>query len=282
MAWVSSIAKLTAGEVVAIDGKTLCGTREAGKKALVHMVSAWASANNLVLAQRKVDEKSNEITAIPKLLNALELAGTVVTVDAMGCQRDIASLIIEKKADYVLAVKDNQGLLAEQVRDSFLLLSSDAVAEDIDCAGNPQSGSGRVEQRRCSVIADLSMIEKAAEWASLQGLVRIESERYHKATGKTEREIRYYITSLRPDAARLNSVIRQHWGIENKLHWVLDVGFSEDLDRKRAGHAAQNFSLLNRIALNLLKQETTFKRGIKGKRLKAAWNHPYLLKLLGI
>jgi predicted transposase YbfD/YdcC len=262
--------------VVAIDGKTLCGTREAGKKALVHMVSAWASANNLVLAQRKVDEKSNEITAIPKLLNALELAGTVVTVDAMGCQREIASLIIEKKADYVLAVKGNQGLLAEQVRESFLLLNSDAVSEEFDC------DHGRVEQRRCSVIADLSMVDKAAEWASLQGLVRIESERYHKATGKTEREVRYYITSLKPDAARLNSVIRQHWGIENKLHWVLDVGFGEDLDRKRAGHAAQNFSLLNRIALNMLKQETTFKRGIKGKRLKAAWNHPYLLKLLGI
>jgi predicted transposase YbfD/YdcC len=275
-AWVSSIAKLTAGEVVAIDGKTLCGTREVGKKALVHMVSAWASANNLVLGQRKVEEKSNEITAIPKLLNALELAGTVVTIDAMGCQREIASLIIEKKADYVLAVKDNQGLLAEQLRDSFLLLNADAVSEEIDC------GHGRVEQRRCSVIADLSMVEKAAEWASLRGLVRIESERYHKATGKTEREIRYYITSLRPDAARLNSVIRQHWGIENKVHWVLDVGFGEDLDRKRAGDSAQNFSLLNRIALNLLKQDTTFKRGIKAKRLKAAWNHPYLLKLLGI
>jgi predicted transposase YbfD/YdcC len=275
-AWISSIAKLTAGEVVAIDGKTLCGTRETGKKTLVHMVSAWASANNLVLAQRKVDEKSNEITAIPKLLNALELAGTVVTVDAMGCQREIASLIIEKRADYVLAVKGNQGLLAEQVRESFLLLNSDAVSEEIDC------DHGRVEQRRCSVIADLSMIDKAAEWASLKGLVRIQSERCHKTTGKTEREVRYYITSLKPDAARLNSVIRQHWGIENKLHWVLDVGFGEDLDRKRAGHAAQNFSLLNRIALNLLKQETTFKRGIKAKRLKAAWNHPYLLKLLGI
>jgi predicted transposase YbfD/YdcC len=274
--WVSSIAKLTAGEVVAIDGKTLCGTRETGKKQLVHLVSAWASANNLVLGQRKVDEKSNVITAISKLLNALELAGTVVTVDAMGCQREIAGLIVAKKADYVLAVKDNQGLLAEQVRDSFLLLACDAVSEEIDC------GHGRVEQRRCSVIADLSMVEKAAEWASLRGLVRIESERYHKATGKTERETRYYIASLSPDAARLNRVIRQHWGIENKLHWVLDVGFGEDLDRKRAGHAAQNFSLLNRIALNLLKQETTFKRGIKGKRLKAAWNHPYLLKLLGI
>src|ERR1035438_7924535 len=200
VAWVSSIAKLTAGEVVAIDGKALCGTRETGKKTLVHMVSAWAETNGLVLAQRKGDEKSNEITAIPKLLDALELTGTVVTIDAMGCQREIASRIVEKKADYVLAVKDNQGLLAEQVRDSFLLLNSDAVSEEIDC------GHGRVEQRRCSVIADLSMIEKAAQWASLQGLVRIESERYHKATGKAEREIRYYITSLKPDAAKLNLV----------------------------------------------------------------------------
>jgi predicted transposase YbfD/YdcC len=274
--WVSSIAKLTAGEVVAIDGKTLCGTRETGKKKLVHLVSAWAEGNGLVLGQRKVDEKSNEITAIPKLLKALELAGAVVTIDAMGCQREIAQLIVEKKADYVLAVKDNQGLLAEQVRDSFLLLNAAAVAEEVDC------GHGRVEQRRCTVIADLSMIEKSSEWASLKGLVRIQSERYHKVTGKTEREVRYYITSLKPDAARLNAVIRQHWGIENKLHWVLDVGFGEDLDRKRAGHSAQNFSLLNRIALNLLKQEQSLKRGIKGKRLKAAWDHPYLLKLLGI
>jgi len=275
-AWVSSIARLTAGEVVAIDGKTLCGTRETGKKKLVHMVSAWAESNGLVLAQRKVEEKSNEITAIPKLLEALELAGTVVTIDAMGCQREIARRIVEKKADYVLAVKENQGLLAEQVRDSFLLLGSDAVSQEVDC------GHGRVEQRRCSIIADLSMIEKSSEWASLQGLVRIESQRYHKVSGKIEREIRYYITSLKPDAARLNSIIRQHWGIENKLHWVLDVAFGEDLDRKRAGHAAQNFSLLNRIALNLLKQETTFKRGIRSKRLKAARNHPYLLKLLAI
>ncbi len=276
VAWVSSIAKLTAGEVVAIDGKALCGTRESGKKTLVHMVSAWAEGNGLVLAQRKVDEKSNEITAIPKLLNALELTGTVVTIDAMGCQRGIARQIIEKKADYVLAVRENQGLLAEQVRDSFLLLDSDAVAEEIDC------GHGRVERRKCSVMADLDLIEKTSEWASLQALVRIESERYHKATGKIVRETRYYITSLSPDAARLNSVIRQHWGIENKLHWVLDVAFGEDLDRKRAGHAAQNFSILNRIALNLLKRDKSSTRRIKGNRLKAAWNIPYLLKLLGI
>jgi predicted transposase YbfD/YdcC len=273
--WVVSIARLTTGEVVAIDGKALCGTREAGKKTLVPMVSAWASANNLVLAQRKVEDKSNEITAIPKLLAALELSGTVVTIDAMGCQRSIAEKIVAKKADYILAVKENQGHLLAEIKDSFQMLAAAAVAEEIDC------GHGRVEQCRCSVIADLSLLEKASEWVSLQGLVRIESERYHKATGKTEREIRYYITSLKPDAVRLNRAIRQHWGIENRLHWALDVSFGEALDHKRAGHAAQNFSLLNRIALNLLKQDKTCKLGIKGKRLKAGWDNEYLLQLLG-
>jgi predicted transposase YbfD/YdcC len=280
VAWVSSIAKLTAGEVVAIDGKTLRGASEPSKKgpdkkAIVHMVSAWANTNCLVLGQRLVDEKSNEITAIPKLLDALELSGTVVTIDAMGCQRAIAEKIIAKKADYILAVKENKGHLLEEIKDSFQMLAADAVEEEIDY------GHGRVEQRRCSVIADLSLIEKAAEWASFQGIVRIQSERFHKATGKTETEIRYYITSLAPDAMRLNRSIRQHWGIENKLHWVLDVGFGEDLDRKRAGHAAQNFSVLNRIALNLLKQDKTSKRGVHGKRLKAGWDNDYLLHLLG-
>ncbi len=154
------------------------------------------------------------------------------------------------------------------------MLASDAVAEEIDC------GHGRVEQRTCSVIADLSLVEKAAEWASLQGLVRIEAKRCHKVTGQTERETRFYITSLKPDAARLNRSIRQHWGIENKLHWALDVSFGEDLDRKRAGHAAQNYSVLNRIALNLLKQEKTCKLGMKSKRLKAGWDNDYLLHLL--
>ena len=275
-AWVGSIAKLTAGEVVAIDGKTLCGTRQDGKKQLVHMVSAWASANNLVLGQRKVDDKSNEITAIPKLLAALELSGTVVTIDAMGCQRTIAEKIVDKKADYILAVKDNQQLLLDDIKDSFRMLAADTVAEEIDC------GHGRVERRRCTVLGDLTLLDKPGDWKGLRSLVRIEAERFHKATGKTEHETRYYISSLASDAARLNSLIRQHWGIENKLHWVLDVAFAEDLSRKRAGNAAQNFSLLNRIALNLLKRETTLKRGIKGKRLKAAWDPAYLLKLLGV
>lgn len=275
-AWVSSIAKLTAGEVVAIDGKTLCGTREAGKKQLVHLVSAWASANNLVLGQRKVDEKSNEIKAIPKLLEALELAGTVVTIDAMGCQRSIAEKIVAKKADYVLAVKENQPLLLEDVKDSFKMLVPEVVSEQVDC------GHGRVETRRCSVLDDLTLLDRAGDWAGLRSLVRIESERFHKATGETEREVRYYIASLTADAARFNELIRNHWGIENKLHWVLDVAFGEDLDRKRVGHAAQNFSLLNRIALNLLKQETSFQRSIRSKRLKAARNQDYMLKLLGV
>jgi predicted transposase YbfD/YdcC len=274
--WVCSIAKLTAGEVVAIDGKTLCGSRQSGKKQLVHMVSAWASANNLVLGQRKVDDKSNEITAIPKLLQALELSGTVVTIDAMGCQKAITEKIVDKKADYILAVKENQQLLLDDIKDSFQMLSPDTVAEEIDC------GHGRVERRRCAVVGDLTLLDKPGDWRGLRALVRIEAERFHKATGKTEQETRYYITSLRPDAVRLNAFIRQHWGIENKLHWVLDVAFGEDLSRKRAGNAAQNFSVLNRIALNLLKQETTLKRGIKGKRLKAAWDPAYLLKLLGV
>jgi predicted transposase YbfD/YdcC len=275
-AWVGAIARLTAGEVVAIDGKTLRGTRSTAGKTLVHMVSAWASVNNLVLAQRKVDDKSNEIAAIPKLLKALELNGAVVTIDAIGCQKSIASQIVEQQADCVLAVKDNQPHLLTDIKDSFRMLAADSVFNEIDC------GHGRVERRTCSVLGDLSLLDAPAEWASLQGLVRIEAERYHKATGASQREIRYYITSLKPDAERLNTAIRQHWGIENKLHWVLDVGFGEDLSRKRAGHAAQNYSILTRIALNLLKQDKTCKLGIHGKRLQAAWDHAYLLRLLGV
>ncbi len=171
VAWVSSMARLTDGEVVSVDGKSLRGTRQGAGKAIVHMVSAWAGANNLVLGQRKVDDKSNEITAIPKLLEALELSGTVVTIDALGCQKAIAEKIVEKKADYILAVKDNQGHLLEEVKDSFRMLQAVSVTEEIDC------GHGRVERRNCAVIADTTLVEQAAEWTALQGLVRIEAER---------------------------------------------------------------------------------------------------------
>lgn len=245
VAWVASIAKLTAGEIISIDGKALKGTRQAGKKAIVHMVSAWANTNNLVLAQRKVDDKSNEITAIPKLLQTLELSGTVVTIDAIGCQRSIAQQITDKKADYILAVKENQKHLLEEMKDSFRMLPADAVAEEIDC------GHGRVERRTCSVLGDLSLVEKAAEWASLQSLVRIEAERFHKATGETERETRYYITSLQPEATRLNRAIRQHWGIENKLHYTRDVTLCEDASRIRKNPGV--FARIRSFAYNILR-----------------------------
>jgi predicted transposase YbfD/YdcC len=192
----------------------------------------------------------------------------------MGCQRSIAEQIVARKADYILAVKENQGHLLEEVRDSFRMLAAESVAEQIDC------GHGRVERRTCSVIGDLTLLENPFQWASLKGLVRIQAERFHKTTGKTENETRYYITSLAPEATRLNQAIRQHWGIENKLHWLLDVAFGEDLSRKRAGHAAQNFSLINRLALNLLKRDKISKLGVHGKRLKAGWDNNYLLKVL--
>jgi predicted transposase YbfD/YdcC len=272
--WVGAIAERTRGEVVAIDGKSLRGTAGSEGKPIVHMVSAWASANNLVLGQRKTDAKSNEITAIPELLRVLELSGTTVTIDAMGCQKSIASQIVEQDGDYILAVKENQPTLLADVKDSFQMLAAGSVDEQIDC------GHGRVETRRCSVLADLSLIDNTENWASLRAVVRIQATRFHKATGKQEHETRYYITSLKPDAQRLNAAIRQHWGIENKLHWVLDVTFGEDQSRKRAGNAAQNFSLLNRIALNLIRKDKSSKGSIRGKRLQAAWDDDFLWQLL--
>jgi predicted transposase YbfD/YdcC len=218
----------------------------------------------------------NDESAGKRQSKVLELSGTIVTIDAMGCQKSIAQQILDKEADYVLAVKENQLHLLEDVRDSFKMLPPETAVEELDC------GHGRVETRRCSVVGDLSLVDQAANWPGLQTLVRIEAERYHKANGKTEREIRYYISSLRPEAARLNSAIRQHWGIENKLHWVLDVAFREDASRKRAGNAAQNFSRITHIALNLLKNNKTSKLGMKGKRLKASWDNNYLLQILGV
>jgi Transposase len=272
--WTRSVANLCEHEVIAIDGKSMCGTRDFGNKSIVHMVSAWAEKNHIVLGQVKVSEKSNEITAIPRLLELLVLKGCIVTIDAMGCQKEIASKIIDKEADYLLALKGNQGNLLEQVEDSFRFLPVYNFDEQVD------AGHGRVETRRCSVIKDLSMIESKKEWKALGCLVKIESERYIKSTGKSETETRFYISSLLPNAGLINQSVRAHWGIENSLHWVLDVGFNEDDSRKRNGFAAQNYSLLNRIALNLLKNDRTTKVGVRSKRLKAGWDNRYLIKLI--
>lgn len=274
--WTQSVSRLTEGEVISLDGKTLRGSRDKGSKSIVHMVSAWASVNNIVLGQQKVDSKSNEITAIPALLEVLALKGCIVTIDAMGCQKTIASAIVDKEADYILALKGNQGELHEQVQESFRFMNTNSVSEETDW------GHGRIEKRQCSVINDLSMIEQKDQWKGLRSIIKIEAERFIKSTGETERETRYYISSMPGDAQQLNRNIRDHWKIENSLHWVLDVAFNEDQSRKRAGHAAENFSVINRIALNLLKNETSTKQGVKGKRLKAGWDIEYLEKVLKI
>ena len=261
---------------MSFDGKALRGSKKRGGKSAINMVSAWCSHNNMVLAQRKVDEKSNEITAIPELLSILVLEGCIITIDAMGCQTAIAEIIIEKQADYVLAVKGNQGSLQEQIHDSFRFLKPSTIDKQI------AADHGRIEDRICRVIDDLSMIEVRDKWKKLKQIVEIESQRTIKASGEIQTEKRYYITSLPSPAKFIAKYVRQHWAIENSLHWVLDVAFREDHSRKRNGYAAQNYSILNRIALNLLKNNKSVKVGVKGKRLVAGWDNRYLIDLLRI
>jgi predicted transposase YbfD/YdcC len=276
--WVNSISSLSKGQVIAIDGKTLRGAKSHGKKSPVHMVSAWASQNNLVLGQVKVNEKSNEITAIPELLEILFIEGNIITIDAMGTQTDIADKIIEKQANYILAVKENQKQLLEEIKDEF------KFSKNIETDVNVDYGHGRIETRKCSVISEFQFIDNSNnKWNKLTQIVKIESIREFKNSDKSdEKATRYYITSLVDQAVEYQKNIRSHWGVENKLHWTLDVAFSEDASRKRNNNAAQNYSILLKIALNLLKNEKTEKQGIAGKRLKAGWNQEYLLKVLNI
>ena len=276
--WVNSISTISKGQVIAIDGKALRGAKSNGKKSPVHMVSAWADQNNLVLGQIRVNEKSNEITAIPELLDTLCVAGNIITIDAMGTQTDIADKIIENDANYILAVKGNQKQLLEEIKDEFKFSKSVEIDTDIDL------GHGRIETRKCSVISNFKFIQNTDnKWNSLTQVIKIESIREFKNSDKlTEKATRYYISSLKDTAVNHQSHIRSHWGVENKLHWTLDVAFSEDASRKRNKNAAQNYSILLKIALNLLKNEKTEKQGIVGKRLKAGWNQAYLLKVLNI
>ena len=271
---IKDISELTEGDIVSIDGKTLRGSRGGDAKRAIHIVSAWSKANQLSLGQVKVDEKSNEITAIPKLLDVLAVKGCLVTIDAMGCQRDIAAKIREKEADYILAVKGNQGCLEEDAERTirFAKPSSEWVENDF--------GHGRIEQRKCTLYNNLSLIDNASAWKDLHAIVKIEATRSFKSSGKEEKEVRLYITSSKENAEVIGKGVRSHWGIENNLHWQLDVSFNEDASRKRAGYAAQNFSTLNRIALNLIKHEKTKKRSVKCKRLDAGWDNDYLLKIL--
>jgi len=275
--WVSSLAGIVKGQVVAIDGKTIRGAKSHGKKSPIHLVSAWASENNMVLGQVKTNEKSNEITAIPKLLDILELQDTIVTIDAMGCQEDIANKIVDKEADYILAVKLNQKQLYEDIEDEFRF--SDTIKSDT----HVDIGHGRIETRACHMITELNHIQNKQKWKKLKTIVKIESTREFKNSDKpTEIATRYYISSLKVKAKDFQNHIRYHWSIENSLHWILDVAFGEDASRKRSGNSPQNFSTLNKIALNLLKNERTLRVGVKGRRLKAGWDDKYLMKVLNI
>ena len=276
--WVQSIASITEGQVISLDGKRLCNSGENGEKSIIHMVSAWSNANTMVLGQKKVNDKSNEITAIPALLDVLSIEGCMVTIDAMGCQRTIAEKIIEKKADYILAVKDNQKFLHDDLKEAFG--TSKEIQQDIQ----QNIGHGRIEKRTCKVIKDINWVCNNEEWKNLATLICVESERIFKATGVTEKHTRYYISSKTADAQLFNGAIREHWGIENKLHWSLDMSFGEDNSSKRAGHAAENFSFISKIALNLLKQYDDHKgkkkKSIKTKRKKAGWDDDYLAVIL--
>ena len=273
--WINSISSYTDGEVVALDGKTIRKSNNKNKfQTAFHVVSAYASENNLCLGQTIVDEKSNEITAIPELLKVLELKGCIVTIDAMGCQTDIARDIIKQKADYLLMVKGNQQNLKEQVEKLFDKTKIDDSNIQID------SGHGRVETRTCDIITDLRFLDDKEKWDSLTSIVRINSERYDKASSKTSTETRYYITSANKNAEQINQIVRKHWAIENNLHWSLDVLFKEDASLKKNGNSAINYNIILKLALAMLEKEKSKKASKPVKRLTAALDDKYRERIL--
>ena len=280
LAWVATVADLLPGDVIAIDGKTLRHTFDtAADKAAIHMVSAWATAQGLCLGQVKTDAKSNEITAIPKLLEVLALAGRVVTIDAMGCQTAIAGAIHAKGGDYVLSLKGNQTRLHDDVRTFFLDAEAHAFAGTPHTTAETVDGDhGRIEVRRAWATDDLAWLADRPRWPGLRSVLRVDSER--TVGDRTAHETRFFISSLPPDAATLARIVRSHWAIEHSLHWVLDVAMHQDQTRIRTGDAPENLAILHHIALNLLEQERTKKVGIKNKRLAAGWDHDYLLRVI--
>jgi predicted transposase YbfD/YdcC len=269
--WVDAIKTVTK-RIVAIDGKTLRRSYEKNKSPL-HLVSAWALENKMVLGQVKTREKSNEITAIPELLQVLELEGCIVTIDAMGCQKEIVRTIVDKGADYVLGLKGNQGTLHDNVK----LYFEDCLGE-YDYHETVDGDHGRIETRRYWTTSDIGWLPDKALWKNLSSIVMVQRERY--VNGATGMETSYYVTSLKGDAERVARAVRGHWGIENSLHWVLDIAFREDECRIRKDHAPANFAIMRHMALNLLRKETSVKRSIRGKRLKAGWDMDYLGKIL--
>lgn len=277
--WIKAVSNITEGRIISIDGKCLRGSK-GDNPSFVHMVSAWCNTNNMVLAQEKVDDKSNEITAIPALLEILVVKGCIVTIDAMGCQRSIAEKIVEGQGDYLLSVKGNQEVLLDDITEAF----SHGKIEDEHIEKGV--GHGRVESRTTRVITDLSWICNKEDWKKLACIIMVFATRYNKKTGAEEQSVRYYISSKAASASFFHEAVRSHWGIENKLHWCMDVIFGEDKSKRQAQESAQNFSLINKVALNMIRNyKPDEARGSKKismirKRKMANRDHDYLLDIL--
>jgi len=280
--WVEALTEKLGVKVIALDGKTLKQSYDRNQKQkALHIVSAWSSSHQLVLGQRKVKNKSNELTAIPALLEMLEIEGSIITIDALGCQKEITSLIIKKKSDYVLALKGNQKLLYQGVKEWF----KEAQKEEFSGRKNSyyeqvETGHHRIEKRQVWTvdISELPPLHNQSLWTGLKTVVMVIRER--RLWNKTTTEVHFYLSSLASDAQKIAGVIRSHWGIENSLHWTLDVTFFEDKSRIRKENSPENFALLRRLALNLLKQEKTFKGSLKMKRYRAAMDNHYLAQIL--
>jgi predicted transposase YbfD/YdcC len=275
--WTARVCKFTEGELVAIDGKRLRGSYDRlDGKAAIHMVSAWCHQNKVVLGQLQVDGKSNEITAIPALLDLVEVKGAVVSIDAIGCQKHIAAAIRERKADYLLGLKSNQPELLEEVELAFVHHKPVSTHE------HHEKGHGRVETRNCEVIDDPTLLSKADQWAGLRSMVRVRLITHHVRDGKTTEQVRFYLSSLKPHAMRMGELVRQHWGIENSLHWVMDVTFQEDASRVRKGHADENLATVRRWALNLCRLDQPPKLTLNLKRKSASYSDAFRENLLKI
>ncbi len=284
ISWVSDYRGLlpvdNVKDVIPIDGKTIRNSKDRNtEKKAVHMVSAMSTKYGLILGQKKCAEKSNEITAIPELLDMIHIAGTIITIDAMGCQKKIAEKIISKEADYILALKGNQGNLHNEIVDFFEKTKQPEFKHYIYQSDTQiEKDHGRIEMRKCCTITNLDWLLEPSQWSNMKSIVRI------KATvikdDKQTTEERFYITSLNGNAILINQAIRKHWHIENKLHWILDVIFREDYCRLRDGNGAENMNIIRKIALNKMKSDTSDKDSIKGKRKRCAWDDNYAAKIL--
>jgi predicted transposase YbfD/YdcC len=297
--WVASMARQVDGAIIALDGKTVRGSSDRDTRTLeehgrplgaLHLVSAWASEQRLVLAQKAVDEKTNEITVLPDLLDLLEIEGCLVTIDAMGTQTDIAEAIVDRGGDYVLALKSNHKRLYDDVRTFFEEAAGRGfLGIDHDANRQVDGGHGRIEVRRCWVVEDIGWLDRRDQWPGLRSIAMIEADRsenrWDEASRKrvwtTTTQRRFYISSLSADAERMAQAVRSHWSIENRLHWVLDVSFREDASRIRKGSGPENVAVLRRIALNLVRQDDR-PGSLRQKRKRAGWDDTYREEILGI